>query len=115
MRKIVLVVLLAMPLGILAQKKEQKNAKLTFEVSGNCEMCQKRIEKAALSVKGVKMANWDIPTNIISIIHDATKAPLEMIHKAIAQVGHDTSLINAPESVYNALPMCCLYSRGENQ
>ncbi|RRN76289.1 efflux RND transporter periplasmic adaptor subunit, partial [Pseudoxanthomonas sp. SGD-10] len=31
-----------------------------LKVSGNCEMCKSRIEKAAKSVKGVISANWDV-------------------------------------------------------
>ena len=111
MKKLVLVLLISIPVGVTAQEKLNKNTKLSFEVSGNCEMCKKRIEKAAFSVKGVKMANWDIPSNIISLIHDPRKAPDIIIQKAIATVGHDTPLIKAEDAVYVKLPMCCLYER----
>jgi mercuric ion binding protein len=111
MKKLAFIILIALPLGILAQDKTSKNTKSSFEVSGNCEMCQKRIEKAAYSVKGVKMANWDIPINIISILHDSNKASVASIQLAIAQVGHDTPLSKAPDAVYDKLPMCCLYDR----
>ena len=36
------------------EAKKNKNAKYSFEVNGNCEMCQKRIQKAALGISGVK-------------------------------------------------------------
>jgi copper chaperone CopZ len=111
MKKFTLVFLMFLPLGILAQEKFQKNTKTSFKVSGNCEMCKVRIEKASLSVKGVKMATWDIPSNIISVIYNPNKSPVEDIHKAIAGAGHDTSIEKAPESVYVNLPACCLYVR----
>ena len=111
MKKLAFIILIALPLGILAQDKTSKNTKSSFEVSGNCVMCQKRIEKAAYSVKGVKMANWDIPTNIISILHDSNKASVASIQLAIAQAGHDTPLSKATDAVYDKLPMCCLYDR----
>ena len=41
---------------MVAQEKKSKNKKVEFKVAGNCEMCEKRIEKAAYSVKGVKSA-----------------------------------------------------------
>ena len=63
MKKLFLILML-LPLGIHAQEKPKKNAKTEFTVVGNCDACQKRIEKAALSVKGVKMAKWDIPSNV---------------------------------------------------
>ena len=49
--------LITLPLALSGQSKGKKNVKATFEVSGNCEMCQNRSQKAAFSVKGVKMVN----------------------------------------------------------
>ena len=111
MKKLIVLLLFCLPLGILAQEKSNKSAKASFEVKGNCEMCKARIEKASLSEKGVKMATWDIPSNILSVIYNPNKVSLESLHKAIATTGHDTSLEKAPEAVYNSLPMCCLYER----
>ena len=48
MKKIILFLIL-LPLVSYSQNKE-KNARDTFEVSGNCEMCKKRIESATLSL-----------------------------------------------------------------
>jgi len=103
--------MLALPMGVMAQEKQKKNTKISFEVNGNCEMCKKRIEKAAFSVKGVKMATWDIPSNIISVLHDPNKASAETLQKAIANAGHDTPMAKAQDAVYDNLPMCCLYDR----
>ena len=87
MKKIILLLLISLPIGAIAQEKLNKNTKLSFEVSGNCEMCKKRIEKAAFSVKGVKMASWDIPSNIISLIHDPNKAPDKQFKKQLQLQG----------------------------
>ena len=48
MKKLIIICLLIAPLSLSAQS--EKNVKSNFEVNGNCEMCKKRIEKAALSV-----------------------------------------------------------------
>jgi copper chaperone CopZ len=109
MKKLMILCLLIMPLTLSAQNN--KNEKANFEVSGNCEMCKKRIEKAALTVKGIKTANWDIPSNILSIIYDQRKAGLQEVQTAIAEAGHDTPLVKTPDVTYNQLPMCCLYKR----
>jgi copper chaperone CopZ len=110
MKKLLLFCLLLIaPLSVSAQNK--KNEKTRFEVSGNCEMCKKRIEKAALTVKGIKTATWDIPSNVISVIYDPSKEPIQEVQRAIAFAGHDTPLAKALDSTYNALPMCCLYKR----
>ena len=109
MKKILFFYFLTLPIIGLAQEKSKKNTKTIFEVSGNCEMCKARIEKSALNTKGVKLANWDIPSHLISIIYNSEKVQIETVQKAIARVGHDTPLIKASDSIYSDLPMCCLY------
>ena len=102
-----------LPILIHAQEKPKNNVKTKFIVLGNCDLCQKRIEKAALSVKGIKMANWEIPSNEITIIYDQRKVDIVSIHKSISAIGHDTEKSVSPFSVYNALPLCCQYIRKE--
>ena len=109
--KKILILFLALPFGILAQEKHKKNTKALFKVYGNCEMCEKRIEKAALSIKGVKLADWVIPSNQINLIYNSNKVDLETIHRTIATKGHDTSEAKAKEEVYKELPVCCQYDR----
>ena len=71
---------------------------------------KKRIEKAAI-FKGVKLADWDIPSNKISLIFNPKKVDLKKIHLQIAAKGHDTSEVLAKEIDYNELPECCQYPR----
>lgn len=111
MKKLILIFIVVLPLAVISQEKVNKNNKVSFEVSGNCEMCKIRIEKAAFSVKGVKMAIWDIPSNIISVIHNPNKVSVESLQKAIAAFGHDTPFAKADDGVYAELPMCCQYNR----
>ena len=109
MKKLLLLSLFVISISVNGQN--QKNKKSNFEVVGNCEICKKRIEKAALSLKGVKMATWDIPSNILSVTYNSNKILLDQIQTTIANVGHDTPLFRAPDDVYNELPMCCIYER----
>lgn len=82
-----------------------------FNVSGNCDMCKERIEKAAKSVNGVKSATWDEKTKKIHVEFDSMKTDLSTIQKAIAKAGHDTEKYKADDQTYNALPGCCQYDR----
>ena len=72
------------PLSIIRPKKDIQ--KTSFEVNGVCGMCKARIEKTAFSIKGVKTANWDIPTHQFTILFDANKVSLENVHQAIAKL-----------------------------
>lgn len=84
---------------------------LSIKVAGSCGMCKDRIEKAALSVDGVKKANWDEETQTVHVDFDPQKTNSDEIQKAIAKVGHDTEKYKASDSIYNELPECCLYER----
>ena len=88
---------------------QEKNKKMTFEVDGKCEMCKMRIEKAALGVKGVKYALWDIPSHELSLIIDERKTDPMKIKTALVAVGHDTKELKATDEAYDSVHPCCKY------
>ncbi|MBG6110345.1 cation transport ATPase [Flavobacterium sp. CG_23.5] len=111
--KNIIVVLLVTFIGFSAhaQDKKNKNAKYVTEVNGNCEQCQKRIQKAAYSVVGVKSAVWSIETHQLALIMNEEKTTPLDVKKAIAKVGHDTDEVKATKEDYESLHSCCLYER----
>ena len=104
-----LIILIFFPILTLAQQSQKKIVASQFRVEGNCEMCKKTIEKAGLSIRGVKMAKWDIPSNQLSLLYPTKKVELVNIHNAIAKSGYSTSETKAKEEDYNKLPICCQY------
>ncbi|MFA5556798.1 MAG: heavy-metal-associated domain-containing protein [Flavobacteriaceae bacterium] len=117
MKKLILILVVAF-VGITTQAQEKKvkknkNAKYDIEVNGNCEMCKKRIEKAAYSVKGVKSAQWHADHKDIHLVIDENKTSIDQIHQAIANVGHDTDKVRAKDEDYEKLHHCCMYERKE--
>ena len=94
-----------------AQDKPSKNEKASFEVLGNCGMCKDRIEKAAISVKGVKYASWDIPSGQLRLVYNGLKTNLDAIEKQIVASGHDSERHKATAEIYEQLPACCKYVR----
>lgn len=112
MKKLILAILVGMfTFSMVAQEKKDKNKKAQFSVNGNCEMCEKRIEKAAFSVKGVKSADWHVDHHDIHLIYDENKCSLTDIKKAIAKAGHDAEDIKATDEDYEKLHGCCQYER----
>ena len=101
-------------LGINSNAQTQVGSKIAstktekFKVSGNCESCKARIEKAA-KLDGVLKAEWDIPGKMLAVTYDPSKTNLEQISKKIAASGHDTEKLKADEKAYAGLPGCCKY------
>lgn len=92
---------------------QEKNKKMNMEVDGVCEMCKLRIEKAALGVKGVKYALWDVPSHQLSLIIDERKTNAMEVKTALIAVGHDTKELKATEDAYNKVMPCCKYRDDE--
>jgi copper chaperone CopZ len=103
--------LLFVALSTQAQDKKNKNAKYEIEVGGNCDLCKKRIEKAAFSVKGVKSADYHLDDNTLHLIINEEKCSILDVKKAIASVGHDTDEVKATDKDYENLHGCCHYER----
>lgn len=88
---------------------EAKTVKTTFEVKGNCGMCQKRIEATASGIKGVTSARWNKQNGKLSLVYDNKVTSPEEVQKALAAAGHDTGKFKADQAVYDKLPGCCKY------
>ena len=82
----------------------------TFGVKGNCKMCKKTIETAALSLDGVHKAVWDVETKQIDLVYDDQLVELMTIHNTIANSGYSTELVDLNKEAYDNLPMCCQYN-----
>lgn len=95
----------------LSGAKKNKNAKKDIEVRGNCEMCKKRIEKAAYAVSGVKSAEWHQDDQTLHLIINEVKTNASEVRKAVAKVGHDTDKVRATDEDYKKLHTCCAYER----
>ncbi len=112
MRNIILgMMVLFVSLSTVAQQPKNKNAKYDVEVNGNCEMCKKRIEKAAFSVKGVKSAEYHLDDHVLHLIINEEKCSALDVKKAVAKVGHDTDEVKATQEDYDKLHGCCMYER----
>ena len=112
MKKLILVLMISfVGITVQGQEKKNKNAKYEVGVSGNCDMCKKRIEKAALSVKGVKSATWHIDHQDLHLILDENKCTVDQVQEAVAKVGHDTEKFKATDEDYEQLHSCCSYER----
>ena len=94
---------------LLAQKTKTE----TFKVSGECGMCEKKIEKAAKTA-GASYAEWNKETKIITVKYNSTTSNLAKIQKSIADAGYDNAGAKATDDAYHKLDECCQYDRTSN-
>lgn len=110
-RVVLLMLVMLMGVTLQAQEKKKKNAKYEIGVSGNCDMCKKRIENAAFGVSGVKYAAWHADHQDLHLILDENKCSVNDVRKAVARAGHDTDKVKAKDEDYKGLHDCCKYER----
>ena len=112
--KLYLVAIIALTVSVTTTAQMTDHSKMnmtkieTIKVSGNCESCKARIEKAA-KVDGVTKADWNTKTKILTLAYNPSKVRSVDIQKRIAEAGNDTPLFRAEAKTYNALPPCCKY------
>ena len=112
MKKILSLIVISFSICLFSYSQE-KDSESThkiaeFKVYGACGMCTDRIIDAVL-IPGVLEADYNLDTHEFRAIYDPNRITEQIIHQAIAAVGHDTDKVRADDAVYNDLPGCCLY------
>lgn len=78
-------------------------------VDGVCMMCENRIEKQAIDVKGIKLADWNLENRTLNLVYNEKHISVDEIHKFLASIGHDTKKETASDKAYELLDPCCKY------
>lgn len=86
----------------------QKKVETTFHVSGVCDMCKARIEKAT-DVDGVVFSEWDKDKQELFLVYKPADIPVDSVHTLIQLAGHDTEQGKATDECYDKIHGCCRY------
>jgi len=86
---------------------QTKSAKIV--VDGVCMMCEERIEKKAIDVKGIKLADWDLDNRVLKVVYNEKNITINEIHEFLGSIGHDTEKKIASDEAYSLLDPCCQY------
>ncbi len=113
MKYFIIIILSGLLSSSLIAQKQDKLSTVKFEVQGVCDDCKGRIERAARYEKGVKVAEWDKKSGIITVTFRTGKTDQARLEKAIASAGYDTENVTADEASYAKLPHCCSYRRDD--
>jgi copper chaperone CopZ len=97
-------ILLLITLNSFSQTKSAK-----IVVDGVCMMCEERIEKKAIDVKGIKLADWNLENRVLKVVYNEKKITINEIHEFLGSIGHDTEKKIASDEAYSLLDPCCQY------
>lgn len=86
---------------------QTKSAKIV--VDGVCMMCEERIEKKAIDIKGIKLADWDLDNRVLKVVYNEKNITINEIHEFLGSIGHDTEKKIASDEAYSLLDPCCQY------
>ena len=86
---------------------QTKSAKIV--VDGVWMMCEERIEKKAIDVKGIKLADWNLDNRVLKVVYNEKNITINEIHEFLGSIGHDTEKKIASDEAYSLLDPCCQY------
>lgn len=90
----------------------EKKATIKIKTSAECDMCKKRIEKEMAFIKGVKKADLDLATRVLTVTYLTKKTNPDAIKAAIAKIGYDADEVKANNKAFKKLPECCQTNSG---
>jgi len=101
----ILLLMVLLTAGLYAT--DGKFAEIEIKTSSQCDMCKERIEEALAFEKGVKAAELDLESKIVTVTYKTNKTSPEKIRKAISKVGYDADDVPADPKAYAKLDACC--------
>ncbi|WP_338876501.1 heavy metal-associated domain-containing protein [Spirosoma sp. SC4-14] len=87
--------------------RDDKDKEVKIKTSAICSMCKARIERNLSFEKGVKEANLDVKTKVVTIRYNPAKTDVAKLKANISKTGYDAEDVLADEVGYNKLPSCC--------
>lgn len=89
-----------------AQDKDGKG-EIKIQTSAVCGMCKDRIEEGLAYEAGIKSADLDLSTKIVTVVFNPSKTDESKIKLAISNMGYDAGDMKANADAYAKLPACC--------
>jgi periplasmic mercuric ion binding protein len=89
--------------GLQAQKTQE----VQIQTSAECGDCKQRIEDKLNYVGGIRFAELDVPSKVLTVKFQQAKISLTEIKKIISEIGYDADEIKAIPEAVQALPKCC--------
>ena len=86
---------------------DDKEKEVKIKTSAICGMCKARIERNLAFEKGVKEADLNVKTKVVTIKYNPAKTDVTKLKANISKIGYDAEEVAADPAGYNKLPSCC--------
>ncbi|MBU2020633.1 MAG: cation transporter [Bacteroidetes bacterium] len=104
MKVIISVMFLFFAMTVFGQKGTEE---IKIKTTAECNSCKERIEGKLNYTKGIRFAELDVPTKVLTVSYSPSKISLKEIKELVAGIGYDADEVKAEKKAYNALPECC--------
>ncbi|GAB3574915.1 hypothetical protein GCM10027578_38250 [Spirosoma luteolum] len=91
----------------LAAPRDDRDKEVKLKTSAICGMCKARIERNLSFEKGVKEADLDVKSKVVTIKYNPAKTDVARLKANISKTGYDVEEVAADPVGYNKLPSCC--------
>jgi copper chaperone CopZ len=85
----------------------QKSMTSQIQTNAQCGDCKERIEGKLNYTKGIKFAELNDQTKIVTVKFDPKKIDLLAIKQIIAKIGYNADEVKAAKEDVEKLPKCC--------
>lgn len=100
-----ILILLLLQAGISVNAQSLDTIKIA--TSGQCNTCKKTLEHDMKFEKGVESVNYDVASQILTLVYKPEKTTPEKLKIAVTKIGYDADSLKADPKAYNKLPDCC--------
>ena len=91
-----------------AQKANKARTTVEIQTSAVCDMCKDLIIQKNLAYeKGVKYAEMDLKTGVLTVNYRKDKTSLEHLRNVISKLGYSADSVKADSLAYEKLHFCC--------
>ena len=97
----------ATPVVAASTAKSPATEQVQFKTSAVCDMCKARLEKSLAYEKGVKAANLDVDSKVLTVTYNPAKTSPAALRTAVQKTGYDADDLAADARAYERLPECC--------
>ena len=84
-----------------------QTVKVEITTSAICGMCKNTIERDLAFEKGVKTAELDLETKVLTVEYNSKKTTPDKIRTRITKVGYNADDKERDPKAYAKLPACC--------